>query len=248
MDLASVEAALDALELDGARGFDTPACDCIRKLVTQAEQLGGAVADRLTVRAAAHLDALRAQMELDRARVTSELEALERQCDEGLPELHLQLTRGETTRVARTVRRLRARPRRPAKEPSTALARTEQAPQTQLEKRTPSRIAVRQKQALAYEDSVAALVASFALARAVDVVPEDAGPYNALRIASEALDRMRAISPFYLTVQLNRLEELASLLSLPELPKSEPATPAALPSRKSAPPARKKRSALKGGS
>lgn len=71
---------------------------------------------------------------------------------------------------------------------------------------------------MVYEDSVAALVASFALARAVDVVPEDAGPYNPLRIASSTLDRMREISPFFLTVQLNRLEELASLLALPELP------------------------------
>jgi hypothetical protein len=67
------------------------------------------------------------------------------------------------------------------------------------------------------------MVASLALARAVDVVPEDAGPYNALRIASEALDRMREISPLYLTVQLNRLEELATLLALPELPHKEDA-------------------------
>jgi hypothetical protein len=82
---------------------------------------------------------------------------------------------------------------------------------------------------MAYEDSVADLVASFALARAVDVVPQDAGPYNALRIASDALDTMRAVSPFYLTVQLNRLEELASLLTLPDLPekpKPQPSLPA----------------------
>lgn len=247
MQLAEVEAALDSLEAEGARGFDAPACDCIRKLVTQAEELGGAVADRLTVRAEAHVVALRERMHADRTRVTTALEALESEADEELPELRRQLSRGEITRVARTVRRLRNRPRRPAHVPSTALARLEPAPQGQLEKRPVSRVAARQKQALAYEDSVAELVASFALARAVDVVPEDAGPYNALRIASEALDRMRAISPFYLTVQLNRLEELASLLSLPELPKPEPPTPA-LPAKKAALPARKKRGGVKSSS
>ena len=96
---------------------------------------------------------------------------------------------------------------------------------------------LRKQRAVAYEDSVAALVASFALARAVDVVPEDAGPYNPLRIASTTLDRMREVSPFFLTVQLNRLEELASLLALPELP--------APPEEKALP--RKKTKALKGG-
>jgi hypothetical protein len=89
----------------------------------------------------------------------------------------------------------------------------------------------RRRRQLAYEDSVARLVASLALARATDGVPADAGPYNPLRIASEVLDGMRAISPFYLTVQLNRLEELASLLSLPELP--APAVEKALPKRPS---------------
>ena len=82
----------------------------------------------------------------------------------------------------------------------------------------------------AYEDSVAEMVASLSLARAVDVVPEDAGPYNPLRIASEALDRMRDISPLYLTVQLNRLEELATLLQRPELPRKEEVRP--LPAKK----------------
>ena len=69
-----------------------------------------------------------------------------------------------------------------------------------------------------YEDALAEMVAALALARATDVVPEHAGPYNPLRIASELLARMGTVSPFYLTVQLNRLEELASLLSRPELP------------------------------
>jgi hypothetical protein len=78
------------------------------------------------------------------------------------------------------------------------------------------------------------MVASLALARASDGIPADAGPYNPVRIASEVLDRMRAISPFYLTVQLNRLEELASLLSLPELPSARPVSQPA-PKRRAKP-------------
>ncbi len=243
MDLASVEADLDALEADGARGFDAPACDCVRKLITQAEELGGAVADRLTLRAAAHLSALAEGLASDRIRVQAQLAAFETKNDEAMPELHKQLERGETTRVARMLRRMRTRPPRVVAPPSTGLARIDHgaAPSASARATGPrARISVRQKQALAYEDSVAELVASFALARAVDVVPEDAGPYNALRIASEALDKMRALSPFYLTVQLNRLEELASLLSLPELPRAVPTTTAL--------PQKKKRSAAKGSS
>lgn len=244
MDLASVEARLDALEAEGARGFDAPACDCVRTLLTQAEELGGAVAERLAMRAGAHLTALSARLAADRTRVQAQLAAFEAKSEEVLPDLHKQLERGETTRVARTLRRIRSRPPRLLSAiPSTALARIDpNVPSSEAAGRGAgprTRISVRQKQALAYEDSVAELVASFALARAVDVVPEDAGPYNALRIASEALDKMRALSPFYLTVQLNRLEELASLLSLPELPSKEP-PPTALP--------RKKRGNAKGSS
>ncbi len=243
MDLADLDTALDALEAEGARGFDPEACDCIRKLITQGEELGGAIAARLAVRAGAHFQGLSERFRRDHARVQSQLEAFETKRDESLPELHKQLARGETTRVARTLRRIRMRPPRPVQPASTALARIEPgaAPRAAGPR---SRISVRQKQALAYEDSVAELVATFALARAVDVVPEDAGPYNALRIASETLDRMRSISPFYLTVQLNRLEELASLLSLPEVPKPAP-PPSALPQKKSNAAAQKKRSASK---
>ncbi len=230
MDLDGVAAELDALEVDGARGFDPAACDCIRTLLVHSAELGPAVAARLIIRAMAHVRALEERLRTDRARVAGELAALETARGEALPELHARIARGEITHVARTVRRLRQRPSRPA--PLTALARID--PNDDGSRRgqsARSRIGLRQKKALAYEDSVAELVASFALARAVDVVPDDAGPYNALRIASAALDEMRRLSPIYLTVQLNRLEELASLLALPELPQKAPAL-TALPRKK----------------
>ncbi len=151
MDLVSLEGALDALESDGARGFDAPACDCVRKLITQAEELGGAVADRLAVRAEAHLDSLSEGLKADRLRVHAQLAALEARNEEALPELHKQLERGETTRVARTLRRIRTRPPRIVLAPSTALARIDHSGSASgasargLGPR--SRISVRQKQA-----------------------------------------------------------------------------------------------------
>jgi hypothetical protein len=208
--LAAVEGELERLEGRGARAYDAASCDCVRALVEHAEQLGGEVAQRLHARAGAHLEALRARFERDRTRVAEALEQAERVQGE-LPALRRQLEGGELIAVARALRR-----RRVATAPERR-AHAAAAPRTVLD-RTREALATRRKRQLVYEDSVAQLVASLALARATDGVPRDAGPYNPLRIASQVLDRMREISPFYLTVQLNRLEELASLLSLPELP------------------------------
>jgi hypothetical protein len=212
--LQQVEAELDALEARGARAYDAPACDCVRALLTRAEELGGATASILVGRAQSHVDSLRERFARDQQRVGARVQALEERAGTQL-ELRKALERGELTHVSRTARRLAMRPVSRMLRPLSAghePARSDEpaAP--------PDPRGVRRKRAVSYEDSVAELVASFALARAVDVVPEDAGPYNPLRIASETLDSMRSLSPFYLTVQLNRLEELATLLALPELP------------------------------
>jgi len=216
MELGEVERALDALEARGARLFDAPTCACVRALVTRAEELGGETGRILTERAESHFTRLRTRFEAARAEARERLAMLER--DRGaLPELRDLLEIGDLTRLRRALRRLKQRP--------LVLG--------QLDEATTQRT-----RAVEYEDSLAELVASFALARAVDVVPNHAGPYNPLRIASDLLARMRAVSPLYLTVQLNRLEELASLLSLPELPQAVSGT---LPRG-----AKKKRRALKG--
>lgn len=196
MDPAELERALDALEARGARLFDTPSCDCVRALVVRAEELGGEAGRILQERAEHHLSRLRARYEHAQRDARERLVVLE-QTHGSLPELRDLLEIGDLTRLRRALRRLKRRP------PELCAAG---------ERRATRRSAVE------YEDSLAELVASFALARAVDVVPEHSGPYNALRIASDLLARMRAVSPLYLTAQLNRLEELASLLSLPELP------------------------------
>ncbi len=233
--LQEVEAELDALEARGARAYDAPACDCVRALLTRAEELGGATASILVGRAHSHVESLRERFARDQERVSARVQALEERAGAQV-ELRKALERGELTRVSRTARRLAMRPVsrvvRPVDVPHEPARAEEPTPQVDAR-------GARRKRAVSYEDSVAELVASFALARAVDVVPEDAGPYNPLRIASETLDNMRGLSPFYLTVQLNRLEELATLLALPELPAKQEEK--ALPNNK-----KKKRGSLKG--
>jgi hypothetical protein len=204
--LAEVEHALDQLESEGARKFDAPSCDCVRTLLTRAEELGGSVGTRLTERAADHVARLRTRFEHARQRTRTRLARAAREGGP-LPALEGALARGEVVTVRRSLRRL-------ARTPHAALiARAPLAIRGQG-----ATDASRAHRVLAYEDAHAELVAAFALARATDVVPENAGPYNPLRIASELLERMRTVSPLYLTAQLNRLEELASLLTLPELP------------------------------
>jgi hypothetical protein len=227
MTADEVEAALDALEDQGARAFDALACDCARTLLRRSDELSGFTAERLVERARAHVDGLRARFERERIRVESALRARVEQtgAHEDLDEL---VRRGDFATVARSLRRTRGRPR-----PRLRFAGFIEAPKQSSPQSSPpppagfvdpskeppfEPLRVRRRRARDYEDSVAELVASLALARAVDVVPEHAGPYNALRIASSVLDAMRELSPAYLTSQLNRLEELASLLALPELP------------------------------
>jgi hypothetical protein len=249
MNVDEIDRALEALETEGARAFDALACDCTRTLYVRAEELGGSVGERLLARAEAHLEALRARFHAGRTRVDQALEALVLQAGEQ-PQLVQALEKGEVVRVARSIRRLRRQPRRTpvARQAWTRSARAGSAdahePTDSVELGTEAASGgaqegnrltrTRRSRTAAYEDSVAELVASYALARATDVVPEGAGPYNALRIASQALDAMRTLSPAYLTVQLNRLEELASLLALPELPtQPKPEPMRTLPKKKS---------------
>ncbi len=200
MEVAEVERALDALEADGARRFDATGCDCARALLSRAEELGGEIARLLTLRAQAHVERLAQRLADARALARRELAASEQNLGL-LPRARELLARSEIVPMRRTLRRLAVHP--------LTLATAAQRERLQRE---------RQRRSGEYEQELAELVAALALARAVDVVPEDAGPYNPLRIASELLTRMRAVSPLYLTAQLNRLEELASLLELPELP------------------------------
>lgn len=191
--LAEAERALDALEAEGARLFDAASCDCVRTLITRAEELGGRAGTLLSARAVDHVARLGARFRRMREEAAQQLAAAG---ERATPKLERALARGDVVPVRRALRK-RARLPRPIE--------AHQLP-------------TRRHIAGTYDDALAELVAAFALARADESVPEDAGPYNPLRIASDLLSRMRAVSPLYLTAQLNRLEELASLLTLPELP------------------------------
>jgi hypothetical protein len=232
----AVEQQLDALEARGGRAYDAPACDCVRTLLSRADALGGGVGARLRQRAAVHLDAIRQRFERDQQRLAAAL-AHSESAYGPQPELHKRLSSGDLSLVGRRLRRLQALPSTAAV--ASLASGAKRAPRSEpaapVAGRGASLLSDRRRRVVAYEDSVAELVAALALARATDVVPSDAGPYNPLRIASELLDRMRAVSPFYLAVQLNRLEELGSLLGLPELPAPNQEKPRALqkPLRKS---------------
>lgn len=193
---AEVVQALETLEAAGARSFDADGCDCIRALLTRATQLPERASALLTERAHAHLTGLDQRMQHARAQTERALDKLEQEHGE-LTEARGALARYELTALRRQLRRLALQP--PAA--STALVKTD-------------RIACLQ----AFEASASELLASFAIARARDAVPEQAGPYNPLRIASDLLARIRDVSPIYLTAQLHRLDELGSMLTLPELP------------------------------
>ncbi|MET0287307.1 MAG: DUF2894 domain-containing protein [Polyangiales bacterium] len=205
-----VERALDALEARGARAFDSASCDCVRALVTRGEKLEGKAGELLASRAQVHVERLTARFDKARVDTARLLDSAER-THGTLTKLRTAFERGDLGTVRRALRKLGGMPPKPAP--------------------------VTKRDAHEYEDSLAEMVASFALARAVDVVPQDAGPYNPLRIASDLLERMRKVSPIYLTAQLNRLEELASMMELPELPE---------PISKTLP--RKRRGSLKSGS
>lgn len=218
MERESVARALEELEGLGARSFDAASCDCIRALVERAQELDARAADYLLDRALSHVYRLSERMRVAKARTQRWIEVAESRHGELTAERDM-LARGELTRLRRKLRRL--------------ASGTGASASTQVVLRQRNRLA-RVKD---YETSRAELISAFALARASDAVPEQAGPYNPMRIASELLERIRDVSPLYLTAQLQRLEELASMLSLPDLP--EPvAKPAPMPVKASRPPSR----------
>jgi hypothetical protein len=199
MEQGVVARALADLEGLGARGYDADSCDCIRALIERAAELDERASKHLLERAMDHVERLSLRMQRERQRTERLLEAIEAKYGELSTERHL-LVQGELTTLRRKLRRL--------------ASGTGASASTQVVLRQRHRVARTQD----YETSRAELIAAFALARAADVVPEQAGPYNPLRIASDLLSRIRDVSPLYLTAQLQRLEELGSMLSLPELP------------------------------
>jgi hypothetical protein len=212
--LESVQRALDALETRGAQAFDAASCECVRTLIARAAAFDGGASELLAKRAGAHLERLSQRFEA--ARVLTETRLVAAEAAYGsLPEQRAALERGDLTTVRRRLRKLAVAPL--VRSQSVGLERD------------------RLRRVKEYELALADLVTAFALAQATDSVPAHAGPYNPLRVASDLIARMRVASPLYLTSQLQRLEELASMLALPELPAPPAPKPQPKPQAKARP-------------
>ena len=204
-----IEAALAALEASGARAFDAASCDCARSLLGRAGDLPLRARELLLDRVQHHIERLSTRLRESRAQAEQRLRRVEQRHGH-LPSLRGAIERGELIDVRRTLRRLDGTP-----------AREER------------RIAIPERGAREYEAAFAELAASFVVAEAVDTVPENAGPYNSLRIATDLLACIGEVSPLYLTAQLTRLDELGRMLLLPEvpIPGNQPPAPAPRKSR-----------------
>ena len=205
---------LDALEARGARAFDAVECECVRELIARAGALNARAAALLLPRAQERLQHLHERFDADRTQTAERLGVAE-ELHGDLPQLRAAFERGELSRVRRALRRLCSTPPRRRANHHERCARQ-------------------------YDAALAELLGSITVAQAVDTVPEHSGPYNSLRIATDLLACISAVSPIYLTAQLTRLEELARMLALPAPP--EPPRPSkAVQRRTSKPPKRRTR-------
>jgi hypothetical protein len=200
-----LERALDELEARGARAFDAADCDCVRGLIARLNALDARASAVLLPRVRDRLRRLGERFEVQREQLAERLGAAEQLHGE-LPQLRAAFEQSELGRLRRRLRRLRSTPARP-------------------------RACDHERCEHHYETALGELAGSFAVAQAVDTVPEHSGPYNSLRIATQLLACISAASPIYLTAQLGRLEDLGRMLTLPAVP--EPPRPSKSPPRKS---------------
>jgi hypothetical protein len=217
VSFADLESALAALEERGARAFDRDGCDLVRTLIVRGQALPPPADALMLERVRVHLARLGERYECALAQSRQGLEAAER-IHGALPEQRKALERGEFRKLRHELRRLGRAPEA-----------QRESPQHVFEQH--------QSSAGEYLAVAAELNAQFTVARAVDEVPLHAGPYNPLRIATELLSRIGAVSPTYLTAQLKRFDELAVLLTLPE--------PPPIPRPTSSPPPKKARGRAK---
>lgn len=242
-------ARLERLRGEGADHFDPPAFRCAESLLARARAIGGGAAARLESRAAARLDLLEAALRRARAEAEEELRALAAAGGEVDPALAAALRRGDAAAARRGARRARrALAAAQGKTAIPALARLRSETQAR-EIRLPAEVerdlaelgcdgdlverrAEQRARALSnalsaalFRESVGSARAALAVARAADNVPEDAGPYNAQALAARALQAIERLSPTYLRVILEGLDDLAGLEAAlaPEPVKKRPA-------------------------
>jgi len=192
------ERLADLAEAGGER-FDPPGYAFVLSLLAKSEALQGPASQRLHDRAIAQLERQEARFEQGQERAQRELEALGKsQCD---PTGHIARAyeSGDCLSVFRATRRHRPTPRQDeCADNGTAATPSGDTPADR------------------YRRAAAAVTTSLHLASTQAQVPEGAGPYNGDMLAARALLALESISESYLISLTERLDDLATLLALPD--------------------------------
>ncbi len=189
--------ALATLDADGVRAFDPAARALIGALLGRAEALGERAGKKLRARAEVRISLLGQAFASARARATNALSMLPGDAP-SRPLLARALAAGDLTTVLFQARRY---VRRSGSDLASA-----------------ARLSKQSDAAARYERSFSELFAALDVARALDTLPEAAGPYNALTLAARTLGELGSLSPAYLRAQVMRLEDLGALIGLPPAP------------------------------
>ena len=233
--MSDLAALVSALRAAGGEVFDPLGFGFVESLVARAEALGGGARARLLDRARTRIDALDAALREARATAGQELGALAAEGGLIAPELDEALARGDVTwvrREARRAHRLLVQGRRRVQVPwltrlqGEALARGTRVSDEVAHglegvgrvdgsvERGSHGSAVAAGTALSrtlFRESVESARAAVAVARAVDNVPDAAGPYNGQVLAARALAALADLAPEYLRVIIAAADDLAAL-------------------------------------
>lgn len=207
---------LSELHAEGAAVYDGPGLRFIEALLERAHGLDGAVAERLEARAAARLSAFEAQMRAARAEseaTLATLTAADADPDGAFAAAHAS---GDFKRVAReasgALRRVRAA------DPLLRLARlAAQAEAHGLimpDAPEDAALAADQIAHALFRHAADQVRGTLTVARAVDRLPAEAGPYNPEALTARALAAMQALAPGWMRARLAALEDLAVLTTL----------------------------------
>jgi len=192
------ERLADLAEAGGER-FDPPGYAFVLSLLAKSEALEGPASQRLHDRAIAQLEHHEARFEQSQQRARSELEALgASQCDP-TGSIARAYQSGDCLSVFRATRRHRPGP-----------------PRDECDVGDPVAVVFEDTPADRYRRAAAGVTTSLRLATAPAKVPEGAGPLNGDMLAARTLLALESISESYLISLTERLDDLATLLTLPD--------------------------------
>lgn len=215
-----VAQGLERLGRDGASSFDPPSVRFIERLVGHAHALGGGAAERLLRRAIERIELLDAAYRSARAAAQASLDRLRGAAPELDPMLRRLVESGDWRAIPRVEAQWRLREARAHRArgrswlragsravAAHALSRVDEPAEGELSaahRGGADRLAL-------FREAAELARAELAVARALDQVPTDAGPYNAQALAARALGALGELSPAYLRAYLANLDDLARL-------------------------------------